>query len=75
MALNLSEILLPSVARSRLIIEEVWTIQAKIVLNDSDMKRLAELKIELREFCPPSRYGWYDGIPVIDLWAAILEGI
>lgn len=70
---DISKIILPYKARTDTILSEARTIRSKPILNDTDLERLAELKIELISLCPPLRYAWHEGAPVMDIWAELLK--
>lgn len=42
-------------------------LRAKPRLRDLDLRRLARLKADLLVVCPPERYAWIDGLPVVDI--------
>jgi len=70
---DFSKIVLPNVTRTRAILAEAEKIKAKPVLDESDLERLAGLRTELVGLCPALRYGWHEGVPVVDLWAELLK--
>lgn len=70
---DFSKIVLPNVTRSREIISEVREIRAKPVMDDSDTERIAVLKIELLGLCPALRYAWREAVPIVDLWAELIN--
>ena len=59
--------------RSRQIIAEAKQIRSKLALDDSDLRRLADLQVELLDLCPAIRYGWHEGVPVIDIWDELIK--
>jgi hypothetical protein len=42
-------------------------LKAKPQLTDKDLRQLARLKADLILVCPPIRYNWKDGAPIIDI--------
>lgn len=60
------------VERTRSVIVEIRAIKQKAP-SEADVTRLIELRRELVELCPPDRYGWIDGRPVIDIIEGLLE--
>ena len=42
-------------------------LRVKPRLTDPDLRRLARLKADLLVVCPPERYAWIDGLPVVDI--------
>lgn len=65
--LQLPRTLLNRHARTGEILREVRLLRAKPSLSESDLRRLAELRAELAILSPPERYGWVDGLPVVDI--------
>ncbi len=61
------------VEQTRSVIVEIRAIKQKEAPSEADVTRLIELRRELVELCPPDRYGWIDGEPVIDIIEGLLE--
>jgi len=53
--------------RTAEITAELRVLKRKQHLTDFDLKRIAELRSEVTSLCPPERFAWVDGRPVIDV--------
>jgi hypothetical protein len=70
---GIENVLLPRVIRTQELIAQAKQIKNKPSLSDDDLRRLAELRIELVSLCPALRYAWREGIPIIDVWQQLIE--
>jgi len=70
---NLPNKLVGQVERTNQILHEIKLIKATKNQKEQDLKRLALLVTELHEVCPPHRYAWVDGIPVIDIYHELIR--
>lgn len=59
--------------RTASVLKEIRALQSVEELSDENLERLAFLRTELRELCPPERYAWVDGLPVIDIAAELVK--
>ena len=55
------------IAETNRLSAEIQRIREKERPNVAEMRRLALLKAELLCNCPPERYAWVDGLPVVDI--------
>ncbi len=54
-------------------LKEVRALRSMANLSDHELERLACLLVELSELCPPERFAWVDGLPVIDVVAELVK--
>lgn len=59
--------------RTRYLLNAVGELQARENPSEEDIERLAFLRTELAGLCPPERYAWVDGLPVIDIVAELAK--
>lgn len=59
------------VNRSQAINAEIKTIRQRPDLTLADFQQLASLRVDLLHLCPPQRYVWLAGRPVIDLFCEL----
>jgi hypothetical protein len=52
---------------------EIRALKAKPHPRLVDLRRLVILTNELLRFCPPTRFAWVDGLPVIDILKILHE--
>jgi hypothetical protein len=55
------------------LLERIKVLRAKPRLTLTDLKELVDLKLALRRVCPPGRFGWLDGRPVIDILKTTIQ--
>ncbi len=53
--------------RTRQLLTEIRKLRSEKELSDRDLRRLANLRAALNGLCPPDRYLWADGVPVLDI--------
>ena len=65
--------LLPLYYKTRKILVRIKEMQSKENLSEYDFKKIALLRTELMELCPPERYLWNDGYPQIDIVTELIK--
>jgi len=55
------------VAETERLLTAIRQLKAKKRRTVSDLRKIAELKTEISALCPPGRYAWVDGKPVVDI--------
>ena len=53
--------------------ERIKALRAKPRLTLADLKELVDLRLALRRVCPPGRFGWLDGRPIIDILKTTIQ--
>jgi hypothetical protein len=49
------------------LVTRIMLLKEKKRMTMRDLHHLAVLKTELLKICPPERYAWVDGLPVVDI--------
>ncbi len=55
------------IAETDRLAKEIQALRAKQHLTDADVKKLADLKAEILQICPPDRFAWVEAFPVVDI--------
>ncbi len=64
---------LQMVKESEELLGRIKLLRSKPRLTLADLKELVDLKLELRRVCPPGRFGWLDGRPIIDILKTTIQ--
>jgi hypothetical protein len=59
--------------RTRYLLNAIGELQVRENPSEEDIEQLAFLRTELAGLCPPERYAWIDGLPVIDIVAELAK--
>ena len=59
--------------RTRYLLNAIGKLQVRENPSEEDIEQLAFLRTELAGLCPPERYAWIDGLPVIDIVAELAK--
>ena len=61
-----SELQGPLIESNRLA-AEIRLLRNKKRLSIANLRRFADLRVEMLALCPPTRFVWIDGLPVADI--------